>query len=194
VRRWAAIIVGFIGTLIILRPGIEGIRPAALLLLFGSLAVAGSVIMVKVLSRTESSTAIVTYMSLYMAPMLLLPTVFVWQTPSWEMLPWLIAMGGFGTLTQWAMTQAYASADATAVLPFDYLRLPCVALIGFLAFDEAPDLWTWIGAAVIALSSIYIAHREATRARRHKVAAEAPGMPDSSLAVTNQDEKPRKAS
>src|SRR5262249_55068009 len=101
----------------------------------------------------------------------------------------LIAMGGFGTLTQWSMTQAYAAADATAVLPFDYLRLPFVAVIGYFAFDEAPDLWTWIGAAVIASSSIYIAHREATRARRHKVTAEAPGMPDSSLAVTDQRDR-----
>jgi drug/metabolite transporter (DMT)-like permease len=92
-------------------------------------------------------------------------------------------MGGFGTLAQWAMTQAYAAADATAVLPFDYLRLPCVAVVGYLVFDERPDMWTWVGALVIAGSSIYIAHRESTQAKRHKVTAETPGIPDGQLPV-----------
>jgi drug/metabolite transporter (DMT)-like permease len=160
VRRWTAIVLGFVGALVILRPGFEEISPAAYLLLFGSAAVAGSVIMVKVLSRTESSSAIVAYMGIYMVPILLIPTLFVWQTPTLSLWPWLIAMGGVGTVAQWAMTQAYAAADATAVLPFDYLRLPFVAIAGLFVFGEEPDIWIWIGALVIAGSSIYIAHRE----------------------------------
>jgi drug/metabolite transporter (DMT)-like permease len=186
VRRWSAIVLGFLGAVVILRPGVQAISPAAILLLVGSAAVAGAVIMVKILSRTESSSAIVTYMGLYMVPMLLLPSLFVWQTPPWTLFPWLIAMGGVGTLAQWAMTQAYAAADATAVLPFDYLRLPCVAMVGYLVFDEKPDIWTWIGALVIAGSSIYIAHRESTQARRHKVTAETPGIPDGQLPPLKQ--------
>jgi drug/metabolite transporter (DMT)-like permease len=177
VRRWTAIILGFIGTLIILRPGFEEISPAAILLLFGSAAVAGSVIMVKILSRTESSSAIVTYMGVYMVPILLIPTLFVWQMPPWPLFPWLIAMGGIGTVAQWAMTQAYAATDATAVLPFDYLRLPFVAVVGVLIFGEKLDLWTWIGALVIAGSSVYIAHRESIQAKRHKITAETPAFP-----------------
>ena len=177
-RRWSAIVLGFAGTLIILRPGFAEVSPAAVLLLFGSAAVAGAVIMVKILSRTETSSAIVTYMGLYMVPILAVPTIFVWQTPPLILLPWLILMGGLGTLAQWAMTQAYASADATAVLPFDYLRLPFVAVIGYLLFEERPDIWTWIGALVIASSAIYIARRETKQAKRHKVAAETPGVPD----------------
>lgn len=178
VRRWTAIIVGFLGTLIILRPGFEEISPAAILLLFGSAAVAGAVIMVKILSRTETSSAIVTYMGLYMVPILLIPTLFVWETPPLALFPWLIVMGGLGTAAQWAMTQAYAATDATAVLPFDYLRLPFVAVVGYLVFEEKPDLWTWIGALVIAGSSIYIAHRESIQAKRHKITAETPGIAD----------------
>jgi drug/metabolite transporter (DMT)-like permease len=181
VRRWTAIVLGFVGAMIILRPGFEEISPAAYLLLFGSAAVAGSVIMVKVLSRTETSSAIVAYMGIYMVPILLIPTLFVWQTPALSLWPWLIAMGGVGTVAQWAMTQAYAAADATAVLPFDYLRLPFVAIAGLFAFGEEPDIWIWIGALVIAGSSIYIAHRESLLAKRHKIAAETPGMPDASL-------------
>lgn len=183
-RRWTAIVVGFVGTLVILRPGFAEITPAALLLLLGSAAVAGAVIMVKILSRTESSSAIVTYMGLYMVPMLLIPTLFVWQTPAWPLYPWLIAMGGVGTLAQWAMTQAYAAADATAVLPFDYLRLPFVAVAGVFIFGERLDAWTWTGAAVIAASSVYIAHRESIQAKRHKLAAETPGVPDGPLTPT----------
>src|SRR3546814_933470 len=87
-------------------------------------------------------------------------------------------MGGLGTVGQWAMTQAYAATDATAVLPFDYLRLPFVAVAGYLVFGEKLDIWTWLGALVIAGSSIYIAHRESTQAKRHKIAAETPGIPD----------------
>ena len=180
-RRWTAIILGFLGALIILRPGFEEISPAAYLLLFGSAAVAGSVIMVKILSRTETSSAIVTYMGLYMVPILLIPTIVVWQTPALALWPWLIAMGAVGTVAQWAMTQAYAAADATAVLPFDYMRLPFVAVAGLLVFDERLDIWTWIGALVIAGSSIYIAHRESRLAKRHKLAAETAGIPDGSL-------------
>lgn len=183
VRRWSAIVLGFLGALIILRPGFEEISPAAYLLLFGSAAVAGSVIMVKVLSRTETSSAIVAYMGIYMVPMLLIPTIFVWQTPPIELWLWLIAMGGVGTFAQWAMTQAYAAADATAVLPFDYLRLPFVAVVGLFVFDERLDVWTWIGALVIAGSSIYIAHRESLLAKRHKLTAETPGAPDGPLAA-----------
>ena len=174
VRRWTAIVLGFLGALIILRPGFEEISPAAYLLLFGSAAIAGSVIMVKVLSRTETSSAIVAYMGIYMVPILLIPTIFVWQTPPLALWPWLIAMGAVGTAAQWAMTQAYAAADATAVLPF-------VAVAGVLIFDERLDIWTWIGALVIAGSSIYIAHREARLAKRHKLTAETPGVPDGPL-------------
>jgi drug/metabolite transporter (DMT)-like permease len=193
VRRWTAIVLGFVGALVILRPGFEEISPAAYLLLFGSAAVAGSVIMVKVLSRTESSSAIVAYMGIYMVPILLIPTLFVWQTPTLSLWPWLIAMGGVGTVAQWAMTQAYAAADATAVLPFDYLRLPFVAIAGLFVFGEEPDIWIWIGALVIAGSSIYIAHRESLLAKRHKIVAETPGVPDGPLTAPLKPEPSTRA-
>ena len=72
-----------------------------------------------------------------------------------------MGLGLIATLGHQSMVRSFALADATAVVPFEFMRLPFVALIGFFAFDETPDVWTWVGAAVIVSSSIYITHREA---------------------------------
>jgi len=173
-RRWSAIVVAFGGALLILRPGFQEISPAALILLLGTVATAGSVITVKVLSRTEPSSAIVAYMGIYMVPISLVPALFVWQTPMLDHWPWIVLMGLAGTIGQWSMTQAYAATDATIVLPFDYVRLPMVALIAFFVFAEAPDAMTYLGGVIIALATIYIARRESRLARSRKLAAEAP--------------------
>ena len=165
VRRWAAIAIGFAGAMIILRPGVSTFSLSAFVVLGGSAAVACSVIMVKILSRTEPSSLIVAYMGIYLVPMSLIPALFVWTTPSMSDWFWLIFIGAVATIGQLGMTHAYAATEATVVLPFDYARLPSAALIGYLAFNEAPDAWTWTGAAVIAGSTIYIARREARLAR-----------------------------
>jgi S-adenosylmethionine uptake transporter len=172
VRRWSAIIIGFVGAMIILRPGFHEVTWPALVVLGGSAAVAGSIIMVKILSRTEPSNVIVTYMGIYLVPMSLIPALFVWTTPSGTDWLWLAFIAGIATVGQLGITYAYATTEATVVLPFDYARLPFAAAIAYLAFDEAPDRWTWLGAAVIAGSAIYIARREAQRATQ-KVAATA---------------------
>ena len=173
-RRWSAILVAFGGALLILRPGFQEISPAALLLLLGTIATAGSVITVKVLSRTEPASAIVGYMGIYMTPISLIPALFVWTTPSWDLWPWIVVMGAAATLGQWGMTQAYAAADATVVLPFDYVRLPMVAVIAYVVFAETPDAMTYLGGLVIAAATIYIARRESRLARSRKVTAETP--------------------
>ena len=171
--------VAFGGALLILRPGFQEIPPAAILMLCGTFATAGAVITVKVLSRTEPSSAIIAYMGIYMTPVSLIPALFVWQTPGLELWPWIILMGAVATLGQWGMTQAYASTDATIVLPFDYVRLPTVALLGYFAFAEVPDAMTCLGGLIIAAATIYIAHRESRLAKKRmndalKVTAETP--------------------
>ena len=165
VRRWGAVIAGFIGALVILRPGLHGVTWSAFAVLGGSAAVACSVTMVKILSRTEPSSLIVAYMGIYLVPMSLLPALFVWTSPLGSDWLWLIAIGAIATVGQLAMTHAYAATDATVILPFDYARLPFAALVAYVAFDERPDVWTWVGAAIIACSAIYIARREAMLAR-----------------------------
>jgi drug/metabolite transporter (DMT)-like permease len=164
-RRWSATIAGFLGVLLIVRPGMHDIGWPASLALFSSVTAAGSVMLIKTLARTEAANAIVTYTMLYLTPMTLIPALMVWQTPSWRAIGLCVLVGVVGTSSNLCQTRAFACADASAVLPIDYIRLPFVALIGYLAFAEVPDQYVWLGGAVIAGSAIYIARREAQLAR-----------------------------
>jgi drug/metabolite transporter (DMT)-like permease len=164
-RRWSATVLGLVGTLIIVRPGFESFQPVGLLVLASALIGSTSTIMVKVMARTDSTGTIVIYMVLFMTPQSLLPALLVWQMPGLVDLGWAALLGIAGTLGHVCLTRALAAADATLVIPFDYLRLPAVAAIAFLAFAEVPSVWTWIGGAVIAASSLYMTLREA-RLRR----------------------------
>jgi len=175
VRRWSATIAGFLGVLIILRPGFAELTPVMALPVVAALFMAVSTLTVKSLSRTEDPGAIVLYMNLLLTPLSLVPALVVWRWPSLEALALMAAMGLMAAVAHLLMTRAYAKADASAVLPFDYARLPFVAAIGFVAFGEVPDLWTWVGAAVIAASAIYIARREAKVAAERSAAQSAPG-------------------
>lgn len=164
-RRWGAMIVGFAGVLVILRPGLGEVTFGALLSL-GAAAIAGiSMTVVKLLSRTERPEAIVTYMTLLLTPLSLVPALFVWTWPSLETLVWLVGVAGFATVGHWGLTRAFRLSDSTAVLPFMYAQLPFVAAIGFTVYGEVPDLYTWVGGAIIAAASIYIARREARRGK-----------------------------
>jgi drug/metabolite transporter (DMT)-like permease len=160
-RRWTATAIGFVGTVVILRPGSATLTPAALTALASAAFMAVAILSVKALSRTENPNAIVLYMGLLLTPLSLVGALFVWTTPAPETWPWLVVMGLTATLGQLLMTRAFAAAEASAVLPFDFARLVFVAILGFLLFGERPDLWTWIGAAVIVAATVYIAHREA---------------------------------
>ena len=160
-RRWSATIVGFIGVLIVLRPDADGLNLGVILALVSAMIGAGSALIVKDLSRTEPSSAIVTYMVLITTPMSLVPALFVWTWPSPDLWIWLVISGALGTLGHVCFSNAMALAEASAVMPFDYTRLVFAAIIGYFAFGEIPDLWTFVGAAVIIGAALYIAHREA---------------------------------
>jgi len=163
-RRWSATAVGFLGVLVILRPGAATIDPASLVALAAAL-IATSMLAMKSLSRTETPNAVVVYMGLLMTPMSLLPALFVWEWPSMTMLALLAAVGAIAALGQQMMVRAFASAEASAVLPFDFARLVFTAGLGFVFFGERPDAWTWVGAGIILTATVYIAHREARLGR-----------------------------
>ena len=165
-----------LGALLIVRPGTRAIDPAALLAIGTAAIWASSTILIKVMARTESAGAITTYMVLLTTPMTFLAALFVWQNPTIEQLGWAALLGTAGSIGHFCMSRALGTADATLVAPFDYLRLPIVALIAFLAFGEVPGVWVWIGGGVIAASSIYIAQREG-RAKGLAPASPAPGGP-----------------
>ena len=164
-RRWFALAAGFAGTLIIIRPGIDTVSLPALYAIAGALFIAISALLVKVLNRTESPDTIVLYMAVFSTPLSLIAALFVWQTPSFEALLWLIGIGLFSTFAHLAYTRSFAIADTSVVLPYDYIRLLMVAAVGFGIYGEIPDIWTWVGAGVIICSTFYIARREAIAGR-----------------------------
>ena len=166
-RRWTATAIGFLGALIIVRPGVEAVDPAAVLAIVTALTWATSSIIVKVLARTDEPAAIVTYMTLFLTPLSLIPALFVWQPFGAADLALFVLLGAVGSLGHFCLARSLATTEATLVMPFDYLRLPLVAVGAYALFGEVPDLWTWIGGAVIAGSSLYIAQREA-RLRREE--------------------------
>ena len=160
-RRWSAVLVGFVGVVVIIRPGAGRIDANLLLILLSAASAAMNTVTVKFLSRTERPTTIVAFFVIYLTPLSLIPALFVWQWPDLRTLAALIGLGAIGTATHLSMARAYAAADASACAPFEFVRLPYAALIGYLLFGEVPDQWTWLGAAIIAGSAIYVAHREA---------------------------------
>ena len=112
---------------------------------------------------TETTEKIVFYMILYTVPVSFAMALFVWQTPTWEHLAWLVVTALVANAGQFAMTNSYRAAEATAVFPFDFARLPFTALLAWIVFAEALDLWTWLGAAVIFVASAQQMRSESRR-------------------------------
>ncbi|MFQ5937466.1 MAG: DMT family transporter [Acidiferrobacterales bacterium] len=158
--RWSALIVGFVGALIIIGPGVKVVDIGSLLVLGSAAIWSCAIIIIKTLSRTDSSVTITAYMVLLMSPLSLVPALFFWQWPTGEQLLWLAFVGVSGTLAQMSMTQAFRVADATAVLPLDFLKLVWGAMIGYAAFSELPDAGVWIGGVTVFVAATYIAYRE----------------------------------
>ena len=163
-RRWIAIAIGFLGMVIIVRPGFQAINLGAIYILVAVIMQTANTMIVKILTRTEHPDTIAMYHAVFMLPLAVIPAIFVWQMPTFEEFGWLIVIGGFGILNQRMLARAFAIADASLVLALGYLRLPISALMGFLVFGEVPTIWVWIGGAVIASAAAYIAHREASPA------------------------------
>lgn len=174
VRRWSAVGMGFVGALIILRPGIEAITPGALLVLLSAVLSGASLLLMKLLTRTESPITIVTYMYVFRIGIAMVPAALTWVWPSMENLAWFALIGAVSSVTNIAQAHAFKDADATLLAPVRFTRLVWATLIGLLAFGEVPDFWTSVGALVIAGSISYIAWREATLRKQEKKTVEEP--------------------
>ena len=177
-RRWTATIIGFVGVLIVLRPGVDVIQPSAFIVLGSAGFLAITMMYVKSLARTEATSTMLFYTMFWMTPLSLIPALFVWQMPTVENLLWMALIGCVATGVQGCLAQAFHYGDASFLAPFEYAKLPLTALVGWLAFGEATDMWTWIGAAVIAGSTVYIARRE-SQLHKHPVEME-PEAPEQS--------------
>lgn len=164
-RRFAAVLIGFLGVLIVLQPGAEAISPYAGVVLFGTLLGAATSLMIKRLTGIETVSTIVWYQALF-ATLLALPLCLLhWEIPDLQGWLLLIMIGVLGTLSWLTATRALSLIDASAAAPFEFLRLPFAALVAFLWFAEIPSLSTWLGGALIFAATFYIARREAAAAR-----------------------------
>jgi drug/metabolite transporter (DMT)-like permease len=160
-RRWIAVVIGFVGVLVIMRPGRDSLDAMLLLILLSAASSAMNNITVKYLVRTERPNTIVALFSVYLTPLSLIPALFVWEWPDLKSLGALVGLGVIGTLAHLSVARAYLAADASACAPYEFVRLPYAALIGYLLFGELTDAWTWVGAAIIVAASMYVAYREA---------------------------------
>ena len=160
-RRIVAVLIGFAGTLVILRPGIIEVELGALAQLAAAPLFAASFLLAKKLTETEESGTIVALMSIFVTLTLLPPALLAWRTPTWEETFWLFMTAVLATLGHYTLVRAFRAAELTVTQPISFLQLVWATLLGLYVFGEAPDLWTWVGAGIIVGSATYIAHREA---------------------------------
>jgi drug/metabolite transporter (DMT)-like permease len=158
VSRAGSIAFGFLGVVVIVRPGFSGFQPMALLVLFAAVTFALSLIATKMLTRNVSTFAIIFWMNLMQLPMALAwpaydaaiggPPLFVFRLGTEVLLP-ALALGVVGLTSHYCLTNAFRSGDATMVVPLDFLRIPLIALVGWMFYGEALDLFVFVGAALI---------------------------------------------
>ena len=162
-HRTAALLFGFIGILIIIRPGYMPFEFGTILMLIASFSFSFVLIFVKKLSATDSSLTIIFYHLLYMTPAFFILSLFYWQSISFNQLIIFSLMGSSGLLSHWCLAQAFKMSDTTFVMPLQFTKLIWASLIGLFIFAEQPDIWTWIGGVIIFISVVYITYREAFR-------------------------------
>lgn len=179
-RRWAAVIVGFLGVLVIVRPDPGALRVEALLVLASALGYALIVLITRKQGRTETAVATVFYSTVGSALLCTVFLPFVWTTPTAEQWGLLFALGLLGGIGSFFMVMAYRSAPAAVVAPFDYTALIWGAAIGWLVWLELPDAPVWIGAVIVMASGLYIIRRETAAGRKRSAQSAAKGVDSSS--------------
>jgi drug/metabolite transporter (DMT)-like permease len=163
IRRWSAVLVGFVGVLIVVRPGTAAFDPAALLIVGGSCIWALGFVVTRLMATGDGAVPILIWtaaIGLVCSSVLVVP---VWQTPDLWGAAQLLAMGGFNLFGQFLLIRAVVHAPASVVVPLTYTQLVWASLIGFFAFGSTPDLWTIAGAGIITASGLYVWHRERVR-------------------------------
>ncbi|AXK73627.1 DMT family transporter [Lysobacter sp. TY2-98] len=165
-RRWTAVVLGFIGVLVIVRPGTAGFTHASLVALAAAVLSAVVAVQIKQLSRIDAADTIVFYTYVFWVPLSFVPALFVWVWPAPMDWVWLVLTGLFGTGGQLLWTRALRLGDVSALTPISFMQLPVVTVAAYFLFDEKIDRYTIAGALIIFAANAYIAHREAQLARR----------------------------
>lgn len=167
-RRLAAVSMGFVGALVIIRPGLIEIELGAIAMLVAAPLFAVSMLVAKRLVADQPPGVVVALLSVFVTLVLMPPALYVWRTPTAEELGWLMATAIFATLGHIALTKAYSLVDITVTQPITFVQLVWASLLGYFVFAEVPDVWTIFGGLIIVASASYIAHREAQLARANR--------------------------
>ena len=152
--RLAAIALGVAGVAIIVRPGLGQLDPGQLIALGAAVGFAIAMILVKSLTSTESVVSIIFWMLVIQSVIGIVPAVLVWREPTAAAWPWVVLIAFCGTYSHYCMTQALRHADATTVVPMDFLRVPLSAVVGWLVYAEAIDVFTALGAGLILFGNL----------------------------------------
>ncbi len=160
IYRSFALVLGFIGMLIILRPGIIDISLGVYMALASSFMWSVVIIITKNIAKDDSSITILSYGYTYMTIFSLVIVLFYWQTPSLQALIYLFFAGLFGTLLHLCINHAYKLVDVSMTQPYSFLSLVFASLVGYYVFNETPDFFTWIGASIIFLGVFIMSYRE----------------------------------
>ncbi len=169
-RRWIAVFVGFGGAMIIIRPGFTDLHIGIICVLISTPIFSASNLISKALARTDSASTIVIWQNVIIVLCAAPFAIWFWQTPAWTDLLWFLAAGLCGTLGHICQQRGYQLADITLLQPIGFLSLIWNTLLGYFLFFQQPDAWTFVGAAVIFGSAMYISHREAVRRAQIKTA------------------------
>jgi drug/metabolite transporter (DMT)-like permease len=170
-RRMMAIAAGFVGTLVILRPGFHAIEAGSLAQLIAAFGFAGSFLLAKQMTQRDSSADILVMLTIFCTLALLPGAIYYWRQPTLVEIGWLALVAVFATAGHYAITRAIGYAPLTVTQPLAFLQLVWAIIFGYWLFDEIPDSWVIFGALLIVGSVSYLAHREAAAARRSKIQA-----------------------
>ncbi len=166
-RRWLATITGLIGVMIVVRPGTNAFQPAALLAIFSALCWACSLVTTRKITGRDTAVTTMTYSAITGFVLLSMSLPFFWIVPTVQEIAIGVCIGIAATSGHWLVVLAYRYGDASVLAPFSYSQLIWATIFGYAVFGDVPDAWTFVGAAVIIASGLYIAHRE--RVRRSNV-------------------------
>jgi drug/metabolite transporter (DMT)-like permease len=164
-KRWGATAVGFLGVLIMIRPGAGTFEPASLVAIAATVLFALTIILIRQLSRTEPTPRILFYYHLVSAAIFAGPAIHGWVTPDKTQAVLLFCVGALTTAAMWCFVRGYSLGETSFIGPIEYVRLVYAALIGYFIFAELPDAWTWAGAGIIVAATLHLARVESTRPR-----------------------------
>jgi drug/metabolite transporter (DMT)-like permease len=165
-RRWIAIAVGFVGVLVVTRPGVGGMHPAALLAVCAAACYAFYAITTRILARTDGNQTTLFYSNLVGAVAMAPVVWFVWVTPSDPLIIALMCLCGIlASFGHYLLIAGHRLAPAAVLSPFIYTQIVWVIALGYLVFGDLPNRWTLTGAAIVIASGLYILHRERVRAK-----------------------------